>query len=155
MAKKVSVQWSGDREFRYRMMRQTIEAVGAPGILWMPLLNLVATFIDGLASGPSGASKKETLEYLQKHFPGLCAALGAEVFYSKYRNKAVHEFGIGKGFAIALRNEIGDAYVDQVADKITHEELTGLNIERLVEDFLAHIQSLEASLKGIPESSPR
>jgi len=150
MKKEVSItkiQNTGDPEFRYRMMRKVIETVSAKGTLHMPLLNLVTTFIDGLASGPSGASKGAYLDYLKAHFPNLCAAIGAEVFYSKYRNAAVHEFSLKKGFGIDRDAAMGGAYCDTQTVKETGLELTVLNIDRLVADFLAHVKSLEAKLK--------
>lgn len=144
MKRKVPIQQSADREFRYRMMRETINAVyeykeDIPGKLWAPLMYLIATFIDGLASG----DRPKYIRYLKKHFPELCADLGAEVFYTKYRNKGVHEFNFGKGFGIALGEEIKNAYVGPVRYGKKGNVMTCVNIQRLVKDFLAHIRSLE------------
>src|SRR6266516_5568154 len=44
--------------FRLGMMREVVEHVHARGDLYMPLLNLVTTFIDGLAAGPPDGTKK-------------------------------------------------------------------------------------------------
>lgn len=142
------IQSSGDPAFRYRMMREVVEAVEARGTLFMPLLNLVSTFIDGLASGAPGNTKKAYLAYLEAQFPDLCKALGAEVFYSKYRCGAVHEFNLKDGFGIGRDSGMLGAYSGTQTIKDTGQEVTILNIDRLVIDFLAHVRSLEKSLKA-------
>jgi hypothetical protein len=141
------VQSSGDPAFRHKMMREVIEAVEARGTLFMPLLNLVTTFIDGLASGAPGNTKKAYLAYLDAHFPDLCKALGAEVFYTKYRCGAVHEFNLKDGFAIGRDSGMSGAYSGSQVIKETGQQITILNIDRLVNDFLAHVGSLEQSTK--------
>ena len=149
MGKEISlteIQQSGDPAFRFAMMRKVIEAVRKEGELYMPLLNLVSTFIDGLASGQPGATKPAYLNYLQTHFPDLCASIGAEVFYTNYRCGAVHEFSLKKGFGIERGEKMPCDYVDTKTIKETGEQITVLNIDRLIDDFLSHIKSLEASL---------
>ena len=117
------------------MMRNCIRAVQTPGDLHFPLLNLVSTFIDGLASGASGGTKAAYLKYLERYFPDLCSSLGAEVFYAKYRCAAVHEFGIKPPYGIGRGSGMGGNYVEtQVLEDLNHE-ITLLNIDRLVEDF--------------------
>jgi hypothetical protein len=133
-----------DPKFRLTMMRDCIRAVQAPGTLWYPLLNLIATFIDGLASGPKGGTRAAYLNYLKSHFPDLCAALGAEVFYDKYRNAAVHEFGLKASYAIGRDSGLKGAYVDTQYFKDAGVQMTVLNIDRLAADFLAHVEALLA-----------
>lgn len=87
-------------KFRLRMMRETVSQLHDHGELWFPLLNVVATFIDSLARGRLGVSKKTYIEYLGKHFPELCKELGAEVFYDNFRCAAVHEFGIRSPYVL-------------------------------------------------------
>ncbi len=140
------IQSSDDPAFRYQMMREVVEAVKARGTLFMPLLNLVSTFIDGLASGAPHNTKAAYLAYLKTHFPDLCKALGAEVFYSKYRCAAVHEFNLKPGFAIGRASSMSGAYADTRTLKETGQEIIVLNIDRLVRDFIAHVRSLEQSL---------
>lgn len=141
------VQSSGDPEFRYRMMREVVEVVAGRGTLFMPLLNLVTTFIDGLASGAPSGTKAAYLEYVKVHFPELCSSLGAEVFYNKYRNAAVHEFNLKPGFAIGRDSGMEGAYVGSQTITETGEEIKLLNIDRLVKDFLTHVRSLEEAAK--------
>ena len=148
-------QDANDPAFRYRMMREVVEAVVARGGLFMPLLNLVSTFIDGLASGPPGDTKKAYLQYLSTHFPDLCRALGAEVFYSKYRCAAVHEFNLKPGFAIGRDSGMDGQFAGTQVVKATGQELTILNIDRVVEAFLAHVRALEASLASNSVGSGR
>ena len=150
MGKEISlteIQQSGDPAFRYAMMRKVIEAVRKEGELYMPLLNLVTTFIDGLASGQPGTTKTAYLNYIQKQFPNLCSAIGAEVFYTNYRCGAVHEFNLKKGFAIERGEKMSGTYVDTKIIKETGDQITILNIDRLIDDFITHIQSLEEAYK--------
>jgi len=150
MGKEISlaeIQQSGDPAFRYAMMRKVIEAVRKEGELYMPLLNLVTTFIDGLASGQPGGTKIAYMNYLQTHFPELCAAIGSEIFYINYRCGAVHEFNLKKGFGIERGEKMLGTYVDTKTIKETSDQLTILNIDRLIDDFIAHIRSLEESIK--------
>lgn len=133
-----------DPVFRLTMMRQCILAVQADGSLWYPLLNLVATFLDGLASGPSGGTKTAYLAYVEKHFPDLSAAIGAKVFYDKYRNAAVHEFGLKEGYAIGRNSGLSGKYTALQPFHETDSSVTVLNIDRLVSDFLAHLNQLLA-----------
>jgi hypothetical protein len=68
--------------------------------------------------------------------------LSAEDFYDHYRNKTVHEFGLGAGFAIGRDSGLRGAYVETQPVKETGQSLTVLNIDRLARDFLAHAESL-------------
>ena len=129
------------------MMRDCIRAVQAPGTLWYPLLNLVATFIDGLASGKKGETRDAYIGYLTKNFPDLCAALGAVIFYENYRNAAVHEFGLKPGYAIGRDSGLKGAYVGSQRFSDTGEQVTVLNIDRLTADFVAHVDVLLACTK--------
>ena len=150
MAKEISlreIQQCSDLAFRYAMMRKVIEAVRKEGDLYMPLLHLVTTFIGGLASGKPGVMKISYMNYLQAHFPDLCAAIGAESFYINYRCGAVHEFSLKKGFGIERGENMPNTYVDTITIKETGNQLTVLNIDRLIDDFIAHIRSLEESIK--------
>ena len=137
------VQDSAEPSFRYRMMREVIEAVAAPGTLFLPLLSLVTTFIDGLAAGPAGGSKEAYIKYLDRHFPDLATAIEPRVFYEKFRCGAVHDFSPKPGFGIGRGAGLGGEYVGR--QLIDGREHLVLNIDRLVQDFLAHIRGLEAN----------
>ncbi len=126
------------------MMRDCVRAVQAPGNLWYPLLNLITTFIDGLTSGPKGGTRAAYVSYLKAHFPDLCVAVGAEVFYENYRNVAVHEFGLKPGYAIGRNTGLKGAYADTQLIRDTGVQVTVLNIDRLLADFLAHVEGLLA-----------
>jgi hypothetical protein len=132
----------GDPVFRLTMMRDCVCAVQAPGHLFYPLLNIISTFIDGLASGAKGNTKAAYLAYLEKHFPDLCAAIGAEKFYISYRCAAVHEFGLKPGFAIGRGFGLGGKYLETQNVPESGDVVTVLNIDRLVNDFLSHVEHL-------------
>ncbi len=135
----------GDPIFRLTMMSKTVQIVRASGDLSYPLLNLIATFLDGLVSAPRGNNRAQYPAYLKKHFPDLSDSLGAEIFYDHYRCAAVHEFGLGNGYAIGLNDGMDGEYVAKQKIIDTGQVLTILNIERLADDFLRHINSLLSS----------
>jgi hypothetical protein len=129
------------------MMRDCIRAVQAPGHLWYPLLNLISTFIDGLASGPKSGTRAAYVSYLKAHFPHLCSAVGADTFYEKYRCATVHEFSLKTGYAIGRDSGLKGVYADTQLISDTGEKITVLNIDRLASDFLSHVEGLLARAK--------
>ena len=102
----------------------------------------MATFIDGLASGPKGGTRAAYIAYLKANFPALSGAIGAEVFYDNYRNAAVHEFALMPGSAIGRDSGLKSAYVDTQVIRETGAQVTVLNIDRLVADFLSHVEGV-------------
>ena len=132
----------GDREFRTRMMAKVVAHVKKHGKLHVPLLALVSCFIDGLAKGAKGKTKKAYIDYLEKHFPELCKELGAEIFYTKFRCGTIHEFSIKKGYGIARDSYMKDSYVKSA------DNVLWLNIDKLVDDFLAHIEKIRPKKKN-------
>ncbi len=140
-----NVQNSSDPAFRYRMMREVVEAVQEPGTLFMPLLNLVTSFIDGLAGGGAGSSKQAYIRYLEANFPDLCQAVGADTFYTKYRCAAVHDFDCSFGYGIERDAAMSGQYCARERIAETGQVVTVLNIDRLVNEFLAHVRMLEQS----------
>ncbi len=135
-----------DPRFRLGMMREVVEHVHARGDLYMPLLNLVTTFIDGLAAGRPQATKKAYLQYIKTHFPALCAEIPAKEFYENYRNGAVHEFSLKDGYGIGRDTGMGGKYIITQTARETGRTYKVLNIDRLVADFVAHVRALEAAL---------
>lgn len=141
-ASSVEIVNIADPVFRLTMMRDTVRAVQEPGTLFYPLLNLVSTFIDGLVSAPVGQTRGQYTAYLERYFPDLSAALGAEVFYLQYRCPAVHEFGLKAGYAIGRDQGMSGNYVETQVIRETGQINTILNIDRLVADFLFHVDEL-------------
>ena len=138
----------GDPVFRLTMMRDCIKAVQVPGDLFYPLLNLVSTFIDGLASGTKGKTKAAYIGYLENHFPNLCSAIGAKTFYENYRCAAIHEFGLKSGFAIGRASGLNGKYADTQVIKDSGQRITVLNVDLLVKDFLKHVEQLLGQAKS-------
>lgn len=144
---KSSITDIGKNEFRTRMMGKVITHIKKDGSLHVPLLTLITCFIDGLAKGKKGETKPAYLNYIKKHFPELCKELGAEVFYNKYRNAAVHEFSIKKGYGIDRNSSMKGKYIDTQIIIESNKKLIVLNIDKLVDDFLQHIQKLRKKYK--------
>lgn len=150
MAKRIAkseIANIGRAEFRYRMMHDVVAHVSKHGRLHVPLLTLVTCFIDGLARGKPGKTKEAYLRYLKRYFPELCADLGAEVFYEKYRNAAVHEFSIKRGYGIERNSAMRGRYADTVEVRRSGRPIVRLNIDRLVDNFLDHIRKLKRRVK--------
>jgi len=131
----------GDHEFRTRMMAKVVAHVKKHGELHVPLLALVSCFIDGLAKGSKSKTKKAYINYLRKHFPELCKELGAEIFYTKFRCATIHEFSIKEGFGIARDSELKGKYTEY------YHNILWLNIDKLVDEFLAHIEKIRPKKK--------
>jgi hypothetical protein len=131
-----------DSRFRLEMMHKCVLAVRDAGDLHYPLLNLISVFIDGLVAAPKGQARAMYSQYLKTHFPSLCRALPAEVFYEHYRCKAVHEFGLGTGFAIGRDSGLKGEYVARQNVRELGQTVTILNIDRFALDFLAHVEFL-------------
>lgn len=138
----------GRPKLRIKMMRDVVLRVRRKPTLHFALLNLITAFIDGLASGKKGETKTAYLNYLKAHFPDLCAAVGAEVFYSKFRNGCVHEFGIKPGYAIDQNLGMRGEYVASIEVEETGQQHVVLNIDRLANDFLKHLKKLDGPLGG-------
>ena len=126
------------------MMRRSVAALLSDGSLWYPLLNVIATYIDGLANGPKGGTKAAYLQYVATNLPGLNAAVGAQVFYDNFRNAAVHEFALKPGFGIGRDSGMPGVYANkQQIPGIAGDTLV-LNIDLLTNEFLGHIDALLA-----------
>jgi hypothetical protein len=138
-AKTPAITNINDDEFRTRMMKNVVKCVKADGSLHLPLLSIISCFIDGLAKAQPGEVGLTYKEYLKKHFPKLCKELGAEIFYCNFRCKSVHEFSIKKGFGIARDSELNGVY----ACRDKKSEIIFLNIDKLVDEFLSHIEKIE------------
>lgn len=130
---------------RLEQMAKSVEALRGEGTLWYSLLNMIAAYIDGLASGPKGGTRAAYIAYVEKHFPALSAELGATVFYENYRNATIHEFGLRPGYAIGRDSGMGGHYVAVQPMVETEQDVLVLNIDRLALDFEAHIEALKLS----------
>ena len=126
------------------MMRETVMLLETRPDLGFVLLALVASFIDGLAKGAPGNTRVAYITYLETHFPSLCLALGAEVFYAHIRNAAIHEFAPRPPFALAHKTELGIQYTE--TRELNGENWTVLNVDKIVSDFKSHLDSL--AVKG-------
>jgi len=137
-----------DNEFKYRMMLRTVEAIHDKCIekdlglssgkgLWMPLLNIICSFIDGLSKIVDKKKPKDRyIEYIQANFEDLDREIYARVFYEKFRTNQIHEFSLPASYGIARESEFDAPYFK--------EENGGkcLNIDRLYLDFHSHIKNL-------------
>ena len=81
------------------------------------------------------------MEILKKHFPELCAELGAHVFYKMYRNGIVHDFTLERGYAIANNDEVNGAFIDQFKVKDRETVYVALNIDRLKDEYVQLVDS--------------
>jgi hypothetical protein len=131
-----------DPTFRLTMMRRSVTALLNDGALWYPLLNVIATYIDGLANGPKGGTKAAYLQYVGANLPTLDAAVGAQVFYDNFRNAAVHEFGLKPGFGIGRDSGMPGVYANKQQIHGVPGDILVLNIDMLAKEFLAHIDDL-------------
>jgi hypothetical protein len=131
-----------DPAIRIEMMRSTVSLLEQKPELGFVLMSVVAAFIDGLAKGPPGRTREAYIAYLKQHFPTLCAELGAETFYAHFRSCGIHEFAPRPPFGVAHGGP---------SEYVSNREEGGmqwsfLNVDRLVADFKAHLDSLKGHL---------
>lgn len=138
-----------DPELRFGQMIGSVQALRSAETLWYSVLNMIAAYIDGLASGPKGGTRTAYISYLETHFPVLVAELGAITFYENYRNATIHEFGLRQGYAIGRDSGLNGSYVATQLIIETGESVVVLNIDRLAAEFLAHVEHLRHSARGI------
>jgi hypothetical protein len=131
-----------DPSSKRRLMREAVAALEPNPDLAFVLLHVVSAFIDGLAAGAKGDTKAAYLKYLKANFPALCKAIGAEVFYTHIRSKAVHEFALLPPLALVHSSALADptSYVETVI--IDDKEWTLVNLEKVVADFRSHLDAL-------------
>jgi hypothetical protein len=148
---KVVCYISDPREKR-RQMRDAITAVRGSNHLGFVMVHLVATFIDGLAAPDERAVKKTYTGYLKRYFPEWIRRIGEDDFYHKIRCKGVHEFEIQHPFGLANFRLIGlDANALTDFAKVGDLPIIIINVERIAEDFLAHLDYLDTQeQKGKP-----
>ena len=121
------------------MMRETIELLKTRPELGFVLVSLIASFIDGLAKAAPGQTRQGYVRYLEQHFPDLCRAVGAEVFYSNVRCAAIHEFAPRPPFALAPDSELRGSYAETRNDE-NGAQWIFLNADLVVRDFLRHLE---------------
>ncbi len=129
-----------DPAVRVEMMRSAIHLLRANPDLGFVLVSLIAAFIDGLAKGAPGKTRSAYLTYLKANFPELCQSIGAEVFYSHIRNAGIHEFAPRPPLALARNAELPGQYCEM--REMDGAEWTVVNVDRIVDDFLAHLDQL-------------
>jgi hypothetical protein len=129
-----------DPAVRRSMMRSTVELFRTRPELGFVLVSVVAAFIDGLAKGKPRETRGTYLAYLKENFPDLCESIGAEVFYSHIRNAGIHEFAPRPPFALAPNSALGGEYCE--TRELNGAEWTIINADRIVNDFLAHLDQL-------------
>ena len=133
---------------KHRLMRESLSALEPNPDLGFVAIHLVAAFIDGLASGPAGGTRDAYLEYLRHNFPDMCRAIGAEMFYSHIRNKAVHEFAVLPPFGLAHSNDLSDPSAHTESRLIDGKQWILINVERVLADFRSHLDSLDQAGNG-------
>lgn len=131
-----------------RLVRETLSALEPHQDLGFVIMHLVAAFIDGLASGPCGGTRTAYLAYLGAHFPAMCKAIGAEVYYSHIRCKAVHEFAVLPPFALAHSAALSNPSAYTETRTCEGKQWTLINVERVLADFRSHLDSLEKVAPG-------
>lgn len=124
------------KEFTTRMMGESVKKCFDKD-LFLPALILICCYIDGLSNG----EKDGYIKNLKLHFPDLCKELGAQIFYQKYRNGVIHEFGMKDGFALGRGGiDINSCYIQEQIIEESRTKLFTLNIDRFVKEFLDWIK---------------
>lgn len=128
---------------RLNLMQETIETLSKNPDLGFAVAHSISVFIDGLASGHKGKTRTVYIKYLKKYFPELCKSLGADLFYTHLRCKAVHEFALKPPLTLAHSQGFDDenSYVEPI--EIDKKKYKCLNVDKLAKDFLEHIENIK------------
>lgn len=108
---------------------------------------LLLCFVDAMASQGLKAHRGAFGKFVEKQFPELYQALDGRVpgrkagdlLYDCFRNGLTHGLELKSDFALCRKHELNDAYVENIKiDGVG--SFIGLNVDRLVEDFLSYVQ---------------
>jgi hypothetical protein len=128
-----------DHNTKVQLMRIAIETLSKNPDMGIVVALLITTFIDSLAE----SSKLFFYEYLESHFPELDKEFGFMMVHRNLRNKAVHEFAVKPPLALAHRHHFTDGNTYKEIKKIGDQEWTFLNVDRLTEEFLRHLDKIK------------
>ena len=124
-------------------MRKTILLLSPHKEMGFVVAHMISTFIDGLVIAPRNDGGMAYKKYLETYFPELCSAIGADLFYSNLRNKAVHEFAPSPPLALAHKEAFREAGIYSDKRVLEGKEWVTLNVDRLSEDFLNHLDTIQ------------
>ena len=108
-------------------------------------------YIDALASPGAESDRGRFSRFVKTHFAdlhdGLAGSIpgksGGDVLYDRYRNGLLHGLGPKEGFALCTNTELNGAYSGEVEVEGIGR-FVGINVDRLVQDFLLLVQRLAA-----------
>jgi hypothetical protein len=142
MKEAVTIFNIAEKKNKVHLMKKAIQTLSKNPDMGFVVAHLTSSFIDELVSATSGKTKEPYMKYLKDNFPDLCESLDAEMFYKYLRCKAIHEFALKPPLALAHSDEFDDENSFTEKKEIDGEEWIFLNVDRLVKDFLAHLDTL-------------
>jgi hypothetical protein len=106
-------------------------------------------YIDALASPGADSDRGSFGRFVKANFRELNDRLeaclpgksGGDILYDRYRNGLLHGLGPKRGFAICTNTELMGEYAGEVPVE-GMGRFVGINVERLVGDFLALVARL-------------
>jgi hypothetical protein len=136
----------------YRDMREDVELLRDHQRFPACLL-VILSCLDALAAGKGEATSGKFKALAEREFPELCRRLdgllrgksGADVLYDSFRNGFVHLRGPKANFAIADNAESDGEWAGPLSVE-GKGSYFAINIERVIEHFLALINRLEVAL---------
>ena len=81
--------------------------------------------------------ERKYCQIVEKYFPKMCGNLSAREFYKMYRHGIVKSFGPLKGYVMCEDDELNGEYVGKVKIEGLSETRIGLNMDRLIKDFIS------------------
>ena len=135
----------------YRDMREDVEVL-RDRQRFIACVLVILSCIDALAADSGKATSGKFKAFVKREFPELCAGLdrvvrgksGPDVLYDSFRNGFSHLRGPKANFAIADNTELNGEWAGEV-EVDSKGKFVAINVERLIEHFLALTNRLEAT----------
>ena len=140
-----------DPQNYYRDMREDVEVLRANKRFTACVL-VILSCLDAIAAGKGDATNGKFKSFATTEFPELCKGLdgilpgksGADVLYDSFRNGFMHLRGPKANFGIADNSELDGKWAGLVTVEGKGTYVV-INVERLIEHFLALVNRLEAA----------
>lgn len=107
--------------------------------MYSAVTSLITAYIDWMAGG----SERKYKQILTRKFPLLVQELSPKTFYDKYRCGMLHGASPRSGYALIEEGESDGKYINEI--KIEKRVFVGLNIDRLVKDFVKVAKEIAGS----------
>ena len=139
MTEPIEVYDIADHNNKIQIMKVAVETLSKNPDMGIVVALLICTFIDSLAE----TSHSMFYKYLEDHFPDLEKEIGFLMISKHLRNKTVHKFAFLPPLALAHSQMFDDKNDYKKEEEIKGQKWILLNVDRLIKDFLEHLEEIK------------